>query len=391
MGQKSNPTSLRLEKSNKHFTSCWYSDLSYTLLLGKEFRANAYLRAVFEQFRYPAPLLLSQNLYKGWRGYLLFLNPLRSRNERSRFFHLERFQMPKAHHISAQEGAALKEEESLPTPQPPSPFHLSDQGILSCNSLFLPKGVVKEGGEEFFLQERREKELHSLLLNSSLQRMGNRRLPFFAELVKLDTLSLSRWGVHGQKQPLPGYPPISSLMEGFDENSSKSVSSPSRTHPRIQQSGGEGVSDLEAVLRFSELAQVLQSKGRARSRGDVEKGSRMMGYGVELQTIRAIWEGQNADLLAEEVLYYLGRRIPFRRIKYQIVREMERDPAVKGVRINCSGRLGGRSKKAQKAKTESIQWGQTSLHVFSSKLSFSSRNGVTPFGKVGIKVWICYI
>ena len=381
MGQKSNPTSLRLEKSNKHFTSCWYSDLSYTLLLGKDLRANIYLQAVFEQFQYPAPLLLTQSLYKGWRGYLLFLNPFRSRNEKGRFFHLERLQMPRAHQISLQEGAVLQEKESLALPQfssllgeffTASPRHSSDIGAVSQNSSLLPKADLQDSGERTPLRERKEKELRSLLLNSSLQRIRNQRVPLFVETFKRESLSLFFFA----------------LRQRWD------VSSPSRTElsqEEIRDSRGGGVSNLETVLRFSELAQPLQNKGRARSREDVQKGSRTRGYSVELQTIRAIWEGQNADLLAEEILHYLGKRIPFRRIKYQIVREMERDPAIKGVRIHCSGRLGGRSKKAQKAKTESIQWGQTSLHVFSSKLSYSSKEGVTSFGKIGVKVWICYI
>ena len=380
MGQKSNPTSLRLEKSNKHFTSCWYSDLSYTLSLGKDLRANIYLQAVFEQFQYPAPLLLTQSLYKGWRGYLLFLNPFRSRNEKSRFFHLERLQMPRVHQISLQEGA-FQEKGSLAIPQfssllgeffTASPLHSSNTEDVSQNSSFLPKTDLQEREERTFLRERKEKELRSLLLNSSLQRIRNQRVLLLAETFKRDTLSLFSFA----------------LRQGWG------VSSPSRTEPlqeEMRGSRGEGVSNLETVLRFSELAQPLQNKGGARSREDVQKGSRIRGYSVELQTIRAIWEGQNADLLAEEILHYLGKRIPFRRIKYQIVREMERDPAIKGVRIHCSGRLGGRSKKAQKAKTESIQWGQTSLHVFSSKLSYSSKEGVTSFGKIGVKVWICYI
>ena len=100
-------------------------------------------------------------------------------------------------------------------------------------------------------------------------------------------------------------------------------------------------------------------------------------------------ETQAAHFMSDQIAYYLERRVPFRRIKQLLLRELK-TCYIEGVRVICSGRVGGRSKKAQRARGERFQWGQTSSHVFSSKLSFSSRSALTPFGKVGIKVWICY-
>ena len=99
---------------------------------------------------------------------------------------------------------------------------------------------------------------------------------------------------------------------------------------------------------------------------------------------------QNPLFLATQVVFSLEERIPFRRLKHRIIREISKDNAIKGVRITCSGRVAARSKKAQKAKTESIQWGQTSLHVFSDFVHFASKSARTGFGKIGVKVWICY-
>lgn len=69
---------------------------------------------------------------------------------------------------------------------------------------------------------------------------------------------------------------------------------------------------------------------------------------------------------------------------------MKGNPLVKGVRIACSGRVASRSKKAQKARRESIQWGETSLNVFSESVYFAGKSAQTTFGKIGVKVWICY-
>lgn len=101
-------------------------------------------------------------------------------------------------------------------------------------------------------------------------------------------------------------------------------------------------------------------------------------------------EKQNAIFLAEEIIYYLEKRVPFFKIKNQILREIAKNSFLKGLRITCSGRVGGRSKKAQRSKVQIIKYGQTSLHVFSSKIDFASKHAHTAFGLLGIKVWICY-
>lgn len=107
------------------------------------------------------------------------------------------------------------------------------------------------------------------------------------------------------------------------------------------------------------------------------------------------WESQHADFVAQEIALALMRRVPFRAIKMQLLKELEENyknqwASVRGVRIMCSGRGNRKSKKAQRAQTIGFHWGQTSLHVFSEKVGFAKRSAFTSFGKVGVKVWICY-
>ena len=99
---------------------------------------------------------------------------------------------------------------------------------------------------------------------------------------------------------------------------------------------------------------------------------------------------QNPFFLATQIVSSLEERVPFRRLKHRLMRECIKDTRIKGVRICCSGRVATRSKKAQKARSESIQWGQTSLNVFSDFVHFANKSALTPFGKIGVKVWICY-
>jgi hypothetical protein len=109
-----------------------------------------------------------------------------------------------------------------------------------------------------------------------------------------------------------------------------------------------------------------------------------------LHLFRTLIEMQGALFLVQGIIYYLERKIPFRRIKTQILKEIPRYKHIKGVRMSCSGRVGGRSKKAQRSKTQSVKIGQTPLGVFSSKIDFASKSALTRFGLIGVKVWVCY-
>lgn len=109
-----------------------------------------------------------------------------------------------------------------------------------------------------------------------------------------------------------------------------------------------------------------------------------------INLFRTLIEKQSALFLVQEIIHYLERKVPFRRIKTQILRDIPHYKNIKGVRIKCSGRVGGRSKKAQRSKTQSVKIGQTSLGVFSSKIDFACKSAYTRFGLIGVKVWVCY-
>ena len=110
---------------------------------------------------------------------------------------------------------------------------------------------------------------------------------------------------------------------------------------------------------------------------------------VRLSSWKTKDEKKSALFIIEQIVYFLQRRVPFHRIKQQIWRQLKLK-SIQGIRITYSGRLGGRSKKAQRSRRKTFQWGQASSHVFESKLSFASKYALTIFGKIGIKVWVCY-
>jgi small subunit ribosomal protein S3 len=58
---------------------------------------------------------------------------------------------------------------------------------------------------------------------------------------------------------------------------------------------------------------------------------------------------------------------------------------VEGIKIKCSGRLGG----AEMARSEEYKEGRTPLHTFRADIDYAWKEAETIYGKIGVKVWIC--
>jgi ribosomal protein S3 len=97
---------------------------------------------------------------------------------------------------------------------------------------------------------------------------------------------------------------------------------------------------------------------------------------------------QTAYLVAQEIALNLEQKKSFRQICKSIFKQMGLCKyIIKGIRIKCSGRLNG----AEIAKTECRKYGETSLHVFSEKIDYAHTKASTPYGILGVKVWIAYV
>ena len=83
MGQKTNPTALRLNKTNKRFDSLWYNKLHYNRLLGDELVTKSYIEQVFAQANVPKNLWSFSPLFKRGRGLILYLSPDKCRAVKS--------------------------------------------------------------------------------------------------------------------------------------------------------------------------------------------------------------------------------------------------------------------------------------------------------------------
>jgi small subunit ribosomal protein S3 len=91
----------------------------------------------------------------------------------------------------------------------------------------------------------------------------------------------------------------------------------------------------------------------------------------------------DAVLVAESIAQQLERRVAFRRAMKRSVQSALRLGAL-GIRINCSGRLGG----AEIARVEWYREGRVPLHTLRANIDYGTALGVTAYGIIGIKVWI---
>ena len=91
----------------------------------------------------------------------------------------------------------------------------------------------------------------------------------------------------------------------------------------------------------------------------------------------------DATLVGEHVARQLEQRVSFRRAMKKAIASTMRSGAG-GVRIVCSGRLGG----AEMARTESYRDGRVPLHTLRADIDFARSTARTIYGTVGVKVWI---
>ena len=90
-----------------------------------------------------------------------------------------------------------------------------------------------------------------------------------------------------------------------------------------------------------------------------------------------------AKLVAENIATQLEKRVSFRRAMKKSVQSSMRLGA-KGVKVLCSGRLGG----AEIARNEKYNEGSVPLHTLGSDIDYATAEAETTYGIVGIKVWI---
>jgi small subunit ribosomal protein S3 len=117
-----------------------------------------------------------------------------------------------------------------------------------------------------------------------------------------------------------------------------------------------------------------------RIRGDLEK---LTGKQVQLNILEVKNPEVDAQLVAQGVAEQLSSRVSFRRAMRKAMQTAMKSGA-KGIRVQCSGRLGG----AEMSRSEFYREGRVPLHTLRADIDFGFYEARTTFGRIGVKVWI---
>ena len=157
---------------------------------------------------------------------------------------------------------------------------------------------------------------------------------------------------------------------------------------RLQQAGVSRIvierpaKSAKVTIYTARPGVVIGKKG-----GDIEKLrselASMTETDVNLNIIEVRKPEIDANLIAENVAQQLSRRVAFRRAMKRAVQSAMRLGAL-GIRINCSGRLGG----AEIARTEWYREGRVPLHTLRAEIDYGEATAQTTYGACGVKVWV---
>ena len=141
----------------------------------------------------------------------------------------------------------------------------------------------------------------------------------------------------------------------------------------------------EVVTVYLHVARpgVVIGKGGAeieRLRLELEK---KLGKPVALNIVEVKTPDTDAQLVAENIAQQLEKRISFRRAMKNCMGRAMRMGA-RGIKIMCSGRLGG----AEIARTECYHEGTIPLQTIRADIEYGFAEAATTYGRVGVKVWI---
>ena len=157
---------------------------------------------------------------------------------------------------------------------------------------------------------------------------------------------------------------------------------------RLQQAGVSRV----VIERPAKRARITIHTARpgvviGKKGADIEKLradlSKRTGGEVALNIVEIRKPEIDARLVAENIAQQLERRVAFRRAMKRAVQSAMRLGA-QGIRITCSGRLGG----AEIARVEWYREGRVPLHTLRADVDFGQATAFTTYGTCGVKVWI---
>ncbi|MEI7615233.1 MAG: 30S ribosomal protein S3 [Actinomycetota bacterium] len=145
----------------------------------------------------------------------------------------------------------------------------------------------------------------------------------------------------------------------------------------------ERTSDEVKVDVFTSKPGVVIGKSGTTINDMKELLQKQVGRAVQLNIVEVKKPELVAKLVAEGIASQLVGRVSFRKAMKKSV-TLTLKSGAKGIKVQCSGRLGG----AEMARREWYREGRVPLHTLRAAIDFGTAEAKTTFGKIGVKVWI---
>ena len=111
--------------------------------------------------------------------------------------------------------------------------------------------------------------------------------------------------------------------------------------------------------------------------------AKIVGGPVNIEVIEVKRPELDANLVAQSIAEQLEGRVAFRRAMRKAVQSARKSGA-KGIRVQCSGRLGG----AEMSRREWYREGRVPLHTLRAKIDYGFATAATTMGSIGVQVWV---
>lgn len=145
----------------------------------------------------------------------------------------------------------------------------------------------------------------------------------------------------------------------------------------------ERTGDKVRIKLFTARPGIVIGKKGAEIENLKKEMEKLIGKTVALDIQEVRRPEADAQLVAENIATQLERRVAFRRAMKKAVSSAQRF-GVKGIKISCSGRLGG----AEMSRCEWVREGRVPLHTLRADVEYALANAHTTYGIIGVKVWI---
>ena len=160
----------------------------------------------------------------------------------------------------------------------------------------------------------------------------------------------------------------------------------------MEETKGADIAELEIIrhpqkititIHTARPGVIIGSGGK-----NIEKINGELQKKVSKKIILKIKEVRNADNNAQIIAHNIARQLlarsSFRRTMKQAISNAIKKGNAQGVKVRLSGRLGG----AEMSRTEEAKEGRIPLHTLRADIDYGFAEAHTPFGSIGVKVWV---